>query len=1107
MSPQVEKIDSQALLKNALLEMRKMRSELKALEQAKTEPIAIIGIGCRLPKGANDPEAFWQLLQNGVDAVTEIPADRWNVNDYYDPDPEALGKMYTRHGSFLDRIDEFDPKFFGISPREAERMDPQQRLLLETSWEALEDAGQTPDQLHGSQTGVFIGIFRDDYAQLGATSSDLNRIDAYSSLGAARSIAVGRVSYFFGFQGPTIQLDTACSSSLLATHLACQSLRARECNLALAGGVTIMVTPSTTIGNCKLKALAKDGRCKTFDATADGYGRGEGCGIVVLKRLSDAIANKDNILAVIRGSAVNHDGRSNGLTAPNGAAQEALLRQALDNAKVQPQQIQYVEVHGTGTSLGDPIEVLSLGAVLGKGRTADNPLQIGSVKTNIGHLEAAAGVAALIKVVLALKREAIPPHLHFKQPNPYIPWEKLPVKVPTELTPWTAEKERFAGISAFSMSGTNVHVILEAAPTVEPAQETSPERSLHLLTISAKSEAALRDLASRYVTYLKLRPQTNLGDFCFTANTGRSHFDHRLAVWARATAQMLEQMEAVAHSQPQTGWVQGQAQHRKRPQIAFLFTGQGSQYVDMGRELYETQPTFRQTLQQCDRILHSYLTTPLLEVLYSPEKTALLDQTAYTQPALFALEYALVQLWKSWGVEPTVVMGHSVGEYVAACIAGVFSLEDGLKLIAQRGRLIQALPPDGQMVAVFADLDKVKAAILEDAQQVAIAAYNAPESIVISGQNTAVGKVVAKLQLQGIQTQTLKVSHAFHSPLMEPMLGEFERVASSISYYAPQLDLVSNLTGELAQAEIATPEYWCRHLREPVRFTTGMMSLYQQKYELFVEIGPKPTLLGLGRYCLPADAGTWLPSLRPRQSDWQTLLQCLGELYVRGVAVNWSGFDCDYSRRRLQLPTYPFQHQRYWMENADIQPSSNGHSTPNYINGDSTNEHSADPSYVNGDSADGRSSQIASKQESEILQRLKQTPAIEHLPLLISFLQNETATVLGLGAADLPDPHLGFFDMGMDSLLAVELKTRLERSLGLSLSSTLAFNYPNIASLAAYLGKEVLCLNTSDATSSESASRFVSSKRLLQIAAQIEPLSDEEVEALLHEKLSLVISY
>ncbi len=735
--------------------------------KTQTEAIAIIGLGCRFP-GAKDPAAFWQLLRSGVDAITEVPAARWDINTLYDSNPVSIGKMSTRWGGFLEKVDQFDPHFFGIAPREAQRMDPQQRLLLEVAWEALENAGIAQDKLAGSQTGAFIGISSSDYSRL--AFSDSASIDAYTGTGNALSIAANRLSYVLDLRGPSLAVDTACSSSLVAVHLACQSLHNRECNLAIAGGVNLILSPELTITFSQARMMAADGRCKTFSADADGYVRGEGCGLVVLKRLSDALRDGDNIQALIRGSAINQDGRSNGLTAPNGSSQQAVIHQALENAGVEPAQISLVEAHGTATSLGDPIEVQSLKAVLMQGRSPDQPCWIGSVKTNIGHLEAAAGIASLIKVVLSLQHQEIPPHLHLKQLNPYISLEGTTLSIPTERQSWSAGTERrLAGVSSSGFGGTNCHVILAEAPA--PTLGVSDRsRPLHLLTLRAKSEKALLTLARCYEEFLTDHPTASLADVCFTANTGRSHFDHRLAIITESTVQLREKLAAFAAGKQTAGLSSGQVQGRKRPLLVFLFASEGSQYVGMGRQLYEQAPTFRQTLDNANEILRPYLEKPLLEVLYPSEGEQgdkgtrgqgeivqtdslvvnlsfpnLLDQHVYAQTALFALEYALVELWKSWGIEPSVVMGDGVGEYVAACVAGVFSWEDGLKLIAARARLMQ-VHQDGEMV-------------------------------------------------------------------MEPMLAAFEGVASDITYSSPRIDLISNVTGQLATAEIVTPEYWCRNVQ------------------------------------------------------------------------------------------------------------------------------------------------------------------------------------------------------------------------------------------------------------------------------------------------------
>ncbi len=874
------------------------------------EPIAIIGLGCRFP-GTASADGFWQQLHDRRDSITEVPLERWNPSVHYDPEQAKPGKMNTRWGGFIDQVDEFDAGFFGISPREANYMDPQQRLLLEVGWEALENAGIAPSSLANSRTGVFIGISSYDYGRLQSRSTAGQ--EGYSPTGTALSIAANRLSYAFDLRGPSVAIDTACSSSLVAVHQACQSLRLGESELVLAGGVNVILDPASTIAFSQARMMASDGHCKTFSADADGYVRSEGCGIVALKRLADAVRDGNEIFAVIRGSAVNQDGRSNGLTAPNGTAQQDVIRSALENAAVEPSQIGYVEAHGTGTPLGDPIELNSLMGVLSPGRTAGQRCWVGSVKTNIGHLEAAAGIAGLIKATLCLHRREIPPNLHFAELNPHISIDAESFAIPTDVQPWKKEKHpRFAGVSSFGFGGTNAHVILEEGPAeVSQGKREFSQPSYHLLQLSAMSEPALQDLAARYEKYLIENGDLPVENICHTTITGRAQFKQRLAVVGASNEELREKLAVFRNGESAKGIAYGRVRN-EQASVAFMFTGQGSQYIGMGRQLYETQTSFRRTIDQCDEILREVLGNPLLRVLYpAGDESSPLDQTGYTQPCLFALEYALTDMLMSWGIKPTILLGHSVGEYVAACVAGIFTLEDGLRLIAKRAALMQALPREGEMLSVLADEKRVTDTIAAYKDDISIAAVNGPESIVVSGRTAAIRAIADEFSAAGIDAIRLNVSHAFHSPLMEPMLAAFEIAARGVTYKAPSIPLVSNMTGELISDEIASPDYWVRHVRRPVRFADGIQAAITAGARSFVEIGPKPTLCGLGRNCVSDKAVSWLPGLVEGQSDWQRLMWTLGDLFAQGVSVDAEKFARDFKWQKVVLPSYPFQRQRY----------------------------------------------------------------------------------------------------------------------------------------------------------------------------------------------------
>lgn len=913
--------DSRSLMQQALSELDRLQARVKRFEQGRSQPVAIVGMGCRFPGGVDGPESYWSLLEAGRDAITEVGSERWDIEAFFDQDPDKPGKMYSRYGGFIENIDHFDPAFFGISPREAASMDPQQRLLLEVAWEALEHAGLAGSSLQGSTTGVFIGITTNDYADVLLGNGDLNSVDTYFTTGNCLNVAAGRLSYRLGLQGPSLAIDTACSSSLVSVHLACQSLRNDECDLALAGGVNVILTPRGTIATSRAHMLSPDGRCKTFDALADGYVRSEGCGLIVLQRLDDALAHGARILAVIRGSAVNQDGASGGLTVPSGPAQQKLLRRALQNAGVLPSEVSYIETHGTGTKLGDPIEINALSEVFGDAHTGQ-PLIVGAVKTNLGHLESAAGVAGLMKVILSLHHRCIPRHLHMHTPNPHISWGQIPIEVATSARSWPASgPTRIAGVSAFGFSGTNAHVVVEEAPR-EDRQSRGWESPWHLLTFSAASQASLDHLAGLYSSRLDSKDSTGLGDICFTAGVGRAHFQHRVGVLGQSADDIAEQLDLYRKRQQTPLIFQGAAGSEAR-RIGFLYTGQGAQYPGMGKQLYETLPTFRDAIEECNDLLRPLLDKPLIDVLYGDlRSTELIYQTAYSQPALFSLAYALTNVWRSWGIRPDMAIGHSVGEYAAACAAGVFNLQDGLKLIAERGRLMQSVEEPGGMVAVFANVQRVQAVLEGYREYVSVAAINSPEQTVISGRVRELESILKEFEAQGIRTRPLGVSRAFHSPLMASIVQEFRRCAETVHYQAPAFSIISNVTGAPVHEEVCGAGYWCRHILAPVDFLGGVLSSDAQGCDTYIEIGPLPLLLAMARDCRADTSALFLASLRPEQPDWRQMLTSLGSLYTAGAEVDWPGFYRDSKYRRVDIPRTPFERKRYWASPSRRAPGA-----------------------------------------------------------------------------------------------------------------------------------------------------------------------------------------
>lgn len=1003
------------------------------------EPVAVIGVGCRFPGDIDGPERLWDFLTEKKCAITAYP-DRGFTN----------AGTFTESGGFLKDVAGFDNRFFDIPPDEALRMDPQQRLLLEVSWEALEHAGIIPESLRLSRTGVFVGVSSTDYVRLVSASAQ-QKSTIWDNTGGSSSIIANRISYFLDIQGPSIVIDTACSSSLVAVHLACRSLSTWDCDIALVGGTNVLISPEPWGGFREAGILSQTGCCHAFDKSADGMVRGEGCGVIVLQRLSDARLEGRRILAILTGSAVNQDGKSNGIMAPNPSAQIGVLENACKSARVDPLEIGYVEAHGTGTSLGDRIEAHALGMVFGRKRPGSGPLMIGSIKPNIGHLEGAAGIAGLIKAVLMVERGSLLPSGGFTEPNPAIPFTELGLRVVDELQEWpvVAGRPRRAGVSSFGFGGTNAHVIVEEAGSV--GADTVSGRAdvggsgggVVAWVISGKTASALAAQAGRLGRYVRARPALDVVDVGYSLVSTRSVFDHRAVVVGQTRDELLAGLAGVVAGRPEAGVVCGVG--KPAGKTAFVFAGQGSQWLGMGSELYAAYPVFAEALDAVVDELDRHLRYPLRDVIWGHDQD-LLNTTEFAQPALFAVEVALYRLLMSWGVRPGLVLGHSVGELAAAHVAGALCLPDAAMLVAARGRLMQALPAGGAMFAVQAREDEVAPMLGHD---VSIAAVNGPASVVISGAHDAVSAIADRLRGQGRRVHRLAVSHAFHSALMEPMIAEFTAVAAELSVGLPTIPVISNVTGQLVADDFASADYWARHIRAVVRFGDSVRSAHCAGASRFIEVGPGGGLTSLIEASLADAQIVSVPTLRKDRPEPVSVMTAAAQGFVSGMGLDWASVFSGYRPKRVELPTYAFQHQKFWLAPA---PSVSDPTAAGQIG-----------------ASDGGAELLAS---SGFAARLAGRSADEQLAAAIEVVCEHAAAVLGRDGAAGLDAGQAFADSGFNSLSAVELRNRLTAVTAVTLPATAIFDHPTPTELAQYLITQIDGHGSSAAAAANPAERI-----------------------------------
>ncbi|MFI0482824.1 type I polyketide synthase [Actinomadura sp. 9N215] len=1025
--------------------IREHESRIHRLTAERTEPIAIVGAGLRMPGGSTTLGDFAEYLGSGRSAIEPIPRGRWQAAEFAaaagpdgpagpDGDGGGAGRISSASGGFLDEIDLFDAPFFNISPKEARCIDPQQRIALETSWEALENANIDPTGLRRGNAGVYFGASSVDYAwEIGALAAE--DMEGYLAGGVLNAAVAGRVSYFLGARGPCMSVDTACSSSLVALHLAVKGLRGRECDVALCGGVGIIHHPYSSMLLSDMQALSADGRCKTFDESADGYGRAEGCGVVVLKRLSDARRDGDTVLALVRGTAVRQDGESAGFTAPNGLAQEALMRAALADAALEPGDVQFVEAHGTGTPLGDPIEMGSIAEVFGPSHSARDPLLVASLKTNIGHMEAAAGIGGVVKTVLQLRNGTVYPHLNLDKPSSRIAWETWPVRVPTRVEPWRADVRR-ALVNSFGFTGTIASAVLEEAPEPAPPTAGAPERpEAAVLTLSAKSVPALAGQIRRYRRLLDGGPAVDVADLCHTANVGRAHFRHRVSAVVTGhddlAARLDELLDTVERDE-----LPGRASRK----VCFLFSGLGPLRPGVGAGLYRRHQVFAAELDACDEVLTPLVGRPVKEIVLGTCGTAdaaALSLARYGQPVQFAVEYALARLWMSWGVRPTSVAGHSMGEVAAGAVAGLFGLADAATLISARARLMDSVRTPGRMVSVGAGADAITP-LLDGRPDTAVAAVNAPQQCVISGGRASIAAITADLAALDIDFTPLAVSQASHSPLMTEVAGELRAAVDGVRHNEPEITLVSTVSGEVARQHDFTADYWVRQLTGPVHFMAAMRTLDRRGRHLFIEVSPFATLTSLGRRCVPAGRHLWLASMHPSDEDGTVILDSVAKAYAAGQPISWPDFHRGRRGRKIELPTYAFDRRPYGLSTGSARrppaaPPARPAPTP-----------APAPAAA------------AAKEAGPAAATPPSTPeGGDRRAAITELIRTKVAAVLEF--SDLADvgADVDFTDLGMDSLLAVRLRKELSAALSVTFATPEIFNNATPRALAGFLDERL----------------------------------------------------